>query len=306
MRMAGVGSVVYVMGEMKRMVLFAQTLAEVKEMWHKASNKVDSSRCQRCKTLYFYEQCTSSNTCRQCGHSVYVIENDLVSFHSISRYNRNAKHIYAKHEHFFQTLLDMTCMSRRKVSFEAVNYCKAVLGRGRHITFEMVFKTLQNGGYKRYYNLRYEISARLRGGPEIVLSTRETEKLRGHYRRYDSCFYEFQVAHRIGNRSQSGRLRLYWPVRFIMAEMFLLIDRRDLVECVKPISGRQRFLRYGEYWTRLRQFVNKRKPIAADTYRPKLTLLPFREKRQSYAEYRKAQGIMPRRVPRQVPRHCGQ
>lgn len=274
------------MCEMKRMVLLDQVFAEVKEMWHADKTKVDSTRCQKCKTLFFYDETTSEKACRQCGLSVFVIENDHVTFNARSRYNRNAKHVYAKHEHFFQTLLDMTCMGKRKICLDVVNYCKAVLGRGKHITFEHVFKALQTGGYTRFYNIKYEISARLRGEPEIVLSMRETEQLRGHYRRYDACFYDFQVAHRIGNRSCSGRLRLYWPVRFIMVEMFKLIDRPDLIKCVKPVSGPHRLARYIEYWKELKVFVDKRKPIRRCTYKPKLTRLPRKKPRISYSQYR--------------------
>jgi len=295
MNSAGIGSVTYVICQMKRITLFEQVLSEVKELWHKDERKVDSTRCQRCKTLYFYEESTSSNTCRQCGLSVFVIENNLVSFHSRSRYNRNARHVYAKHEHFFQTLLDMTCTGKRKISLEIVQYCKAILGRGRHITFHKVFKALQAGGYTRFYNIKYEISARLRGEPEIVLSMRETEKLRGQYRRYDACFHEFQVAHRIGNRSHSGRLRLYWPVRFIMVEMLKLIDRPDLVHCVKKISGPKRLAGYKEYWKRLRVFVDHRKPIKRDTYRPVLIPLGRKTKRLTYSQYRQREQ---QRVPR--------
>lgn len=268
---------------MKRITLLEQVISEVKELWHKV--KVDSTRCQKCKTLYFYEESTSSNTCRQCGFSFFVIENNLLSFHERGNYNRNGRHVYAKHEHFFQTLLDMTCTGKRNIPLEIVEYCKAILGRGNHITFQKVFKALQIGGYTRFYNIKYEISARLRGVPEIVLSMRETEKLRGQYRRYDACFHDFQVANRIGNRSQSGRLRLYWPVRFIMAEMFKLIDRPDLVKYVKKISGPKRLIRYKQFWDRLRVFVDDRRPMKRDTYRPVLTSLAPKAKRLTYSQY---------------------
>ena len=286
MNATSVGSVTYVICEMKRIMLLEQVISEVKELWYKDEINVDSTRCQRCKTLYFYDESTSSNICRQCGLSVFVIENNLVSFHDRSRYNRNPRHVYAKHEHFFQTLLDMTCTGKRKISLEIVHYCKAILGRGKHITFHKVFKTLQAGGYTRFYNIKYEISARLRGGPEIVLSMRETEKLRGHYRRYDACFHDFQVANRIGNRSHSGRLRLYWPVRFIMVEMLKLIGRDDLVQSVKKISGPKRLARYKQYWERLRLFVDHRKPFKRDTYRPVLIPLGRKTKRLTYSQYR--------------------
>ena len=264
-------------------MLLDQAKKEVHALWQKSPEKVDSNRCGRCGVLFYYEQSTSSNVCPQCGHSVFVLENNLVSFHSISRYNRNPRHVYAKKEHFFQTLLDMTCRGRRKVDQGVVRYCAAVLGRGPHVTFDSVFGVLQSAGFQRSYCNKYEIAARLRGRPEIVLSSRETELVRGHYIRYDSCFYDFQVDHNIGNRTRSGRLRLFWPVRFIMAEMFKLIDRPDLVASVRGISGKKRFTTYKYYWDKLERVVNHRRPIAASRPPPVLTRLPGRPQRVKYS-----------------------
>jgi DNA-directed RNA polymerase subunit RPC12/RpoP len=289
------GSVDYVLLQMKRQLFFEQVLREVHELWGKASSTVDSNRCGRCGVLFYYQQTTSSNVCPQCGQTVFVLENDLVSFHSRSRYNRNARHVYAKHEHFYQTLVDMTCTGRRKVDMDVVRYCSAVLGRGAHVTFDKVFNVLQIGGFKKSYCNRYEISARLRGRPEIVLTPRETELVRGHYARYDACFHDFQIANGIGNRTQSGRLRLFWPVRFVMAEMFKLIDRPDLVSSVRGIAGKKRFDSYAFYWKKLRTMVDHRRPDAGPGHVIALTRLDRPLKRPRY--------LRPRQLPPKRPLH---
>ena len=79
------GSVDYVICEMKRIMLREQVIAEVKELWGKDADKVDSSRCPNCKTLYYYELDTSSNTCKQCGKSVFVVDNEHLSWNCKSR-----------------------------------------------------------------------------------------------------------------------------------------------------------------------------------------------------------------------------
>jgi len=248
------------------------------------SGQCEFDRCPDCDVLLYYEVSSATRTCVQCGRSKSVLVPSIQSFHERGNYNRNRRHIYQKKEHFFQTLLDMTCTGRRKASPSSVAFCRALLGRGRHITHKMVFKALQDGGYKGAYNSKYEIAARLRGRPEIVLTTRETEMLRGHYNRYDTCFHEFQVKHNIGNKTQSGRLRLFWPVRFIMSEMLKLVGREDLIVHVKCISSTKRRRLYARYWQGLRKMTDRRRPPARRT-KLILTKLPMPGKRVSYREY---------------------
>jgi len=280
------GQIEYTLIAMKRRMLFEQCQAEVKEISLSANPKVDSSRCPTCHSLFFYEADTSTNTCRQCGLSVFVIEHATQSWHERGNYNTNPKHYYAKKEHFQQTLLDMTCTGNRRVPVSVVTFCKAMLGRGDHITYKQVFVALQAGGYSRFYNSRYEVAARLRGRPEIILSPREIDKVRGNYHRYDVCFYDFQVEHSIGNRSRSRRLRLYWPVRFIMVEMFKLIDRHDLIKHVKGVAGRKRLKLYKQYWEKLRIMVDRRRPQQLREHTLTLTRLPRPQPRMTLQEYR--------------------
>ena len=286
MDQAPLGSVDYVMTQMKRELLLEQVKKEVRALWGVKSSTVDSSRCERCGVLFYYEQATSSNTCTQCGHTVFVLENELVSFHSRSRYNQNPRHVYAKKEHFFQTLVDMTCIGRRKIDLSVVRYCAAILGRGPTVTFKKVFNVLQAGGFQSSYCNKYEITARLRGRPEIVLSSRETELVRGHYNRYDACFHEFQVHYGLGNRTRSGRLRLYWPVRFVIVEMFKLIGRPELAVSVRGVAGPRRLELYKKYWKLLKPWVDRYKPISTQVYTPVLTRLHRRPVRVKYSRPR--------------------
>lgn len=278
------GSVDYVILEMKRAVLFEQAVNETRDLSVIQPKQVDKNRCGRCMIQYYYDSSSSSNVCPQCGVTVFVLENGHQTYNARSRYNRAPKHYYATHEHFFQTLLDVTCTSKRRLPIEVLRYCRCVLGRNPSITYEDTFEALQAGGYKQYYMLKYEIAAQLRGRPEIVLSIRETEQVRGHYRRYDRCFNDFQRHHKIGTRTISNRTRLYWPVRFIMAEIFKLIGRMDLLPYLRVIAGPKRMLLYVLYWDKLTVWVNRRTPLPErPSYRPTLTRIPIRPKRVRYS-----------------------
>ena len=296
------GCVEYVLLEMKRELLLEQATRESEELYGKKNKDVDVNRCSRCNILYYYDAVISSNICPRCGLTVFVIENDHREFSSRSRYNRPPKHKYKKQEHFFQTLLDVTCTGRRKVSLSVVNFCRCILGRGEHINFDDVYKVLQYGGYTAYYSWKYEIAAKLRGRPEIVLSSREHEKVRGEYMRYDRCFHDFQKHYKIGNKTTSGGYRLFWPVRFVMAKIFQQIDRSDLVVSLRIISGPKRLIEYEKYWGLLSAWVNKKEPIRGNRqYKMTLTALPFRPVRIKYSRALARQLPLNQPLPSSLP-----
>ena len=279
------GSIDYVFLEMKREMLLEQAIRETKALVGKTSKQVNMNWCSRCNVQNYYEASTSSNICPQCGLTVFQIENEHLEYSARSRYNRPPKHKYQKKEHFFQTLLDVTCTGRRKISLDIVRYCRCVLGRGKHINFDDVYQALQSGGYTAYYSWKYAIAAQLRGQPEIVLSPREHERVRGEYVRYDRCFHDFQKKHKLANKTLSGGYRLFWPVRFVMAQIFNQIGRADLVISLRKIAGPKRLIKYTKYWDLLTVWVNKREPIKSDCfYKMKLTKLPFRPKRIKYSK----------------------
>ncbi len=246
--------------EMKRALLLDQAKKELRELASSTTAVVAKDRCNRCDITYYYDLETSTNVCPQCGTSMFVLENNLIDFNSLSRYNRNNVHNYAHREHFFQTLCDVTCTGDRTIPDEVMRHCAATLGRGPHVTFADVFDTLQRAGYARYYSSKYYISACLRGSSEVNLTRRELEMVRGHYNRYDRQFSEFQRAYKLGKRTIRGKWRLYWPVRFIMAEMFKLIGRHDLVSRLRGVSSPRREKRYREHWAQLRAWVEKTAP----------------------------------------------
>lgn len=278
------GSVEYAFLEMKRELLLKQATDDVRNFRGVDRSKIDVNRCSYCHVQYYFDARTSENVCPQCGITVFVLETEHREFNSRSRYNRPGKHKYRKREHFFQTLLDVTCTGRRNIAFPIVNYCRCVLGRGSHITFLDVYRALQEGGYRAFYPLKYEIAAHLRGRPEITLSCREMERVRGEYIRYDRCFHDFQKHHKIGNRTMSGGLRLFWPVRYVMARIFELIDRGDLLVSLRKISGQARKVMYDKYWRKLERWVNKREPLKGNNHHKLImTPLPLRPKRVKYS-----------------------
>lgn len=278
------GSVAFLFLEMKLSTLLDHAIADLRSVWHvrdqvKAQKQIWASemvhRCKECNVecIVFAEDSCAS--CPQCGLSRQIVLEDTSGYRDMSCYNTNPRHTYAKKEHFFQTLLDISCMGRRHIPPDVFNYCQSVLGRGMHITYRDVFRALQIGGYSKYYCIKYNIAAGLRGRPEVDLTLRESEQIRGHYMRYDRHFHEFQLKYKLGKRGSSGRLRLYWPVRFIIIEMFKLIGRHDLVSCVKPVVGRDKANGYEHYWHLLKYYVEQRNPAnVRPAHALQLTRLP--------------------------------
>jgi len=270
-----IGSVDYVFLEMKRCMLVDQCKQEIIEMRKTNTVETNRSMCDRCKIYYFHDRENGTHVCPQCGISFELYgEFQICDFFTRKRYNTNPIHHYIPHEHFFQTLLDITCTSRRRVPQHVMNFCRCVLGRGDAITNQNVFETLQSGGYNKYYASKYEIAARLRGKPEIYLTRRETEIVRMHYRRYARHMQQFQIEENLGNVSRRGKRRVYWPVRFIMAEMFKLIGRKDLVKHLRGISERSKAKKYDMYWKKLSTRVDAAEPVSRDVFKPD-TMFPI-------------------------------
>jgi hypothetical protein len=257
------GSVEYAMLEMKHILFVEQSMKDIRERIaefreNKPARKENT--CDECGACQIYDADSSSMVCPRCGVSVFRIYNEIGDSTYYSNYNRNPKHHYRPREHFCQTLLDMTCTSRRKIPLVIVRYCRTMLGRGPSISSADVFSVLQSGGYKTHYASKYEIAAMLRGAPEIVLTPRETEIIRGHYNRYDRCFGDFQRLHGIGKRTIARRTRIYWPVRYVMGKMFLLVGRDDLMKFIRPIVNKMRLALYEKWWPQLDVYVERLLP----------------------------------------------
>ena len=262
MRSVSESSVAYAVASLNRLLLVEEAKREVKQHKEEEKKKVADGICPHCNVPYLYELNTSSNTCTSCGLHIFVIPNDLLGFKERSRYSRPSKHIYSAHEHFFQTLLDITCSGRRHTPMKVFNFCKKVLGRRPCISYQDVFDALKMGGYSKYYVCKYWIAGWLRGSFEVKLSNKEHELVRGHYRRYQKVFLRFQQQHNLGTVGKSGRRRLYWPVRFIMAQLFKKIGRSDLLTVVNGIASKERKVEFERYWKLLCVMVDHEQPVA--------------------------------------------
>jgi predicted RNA-binding Zn-ribbon protein involved in translation (DUF1610 family) len=260
----GIGSVQYVMIEMRRILLLQQCKDEVVELFRTKATRVDRDICTRCDIYYHYDQVNGANVCPQCGVTIqrHGVE-QVIGTVAYARYNCNPIHLYAPREHFYQSLLDVTCAGRRNIPHTVMKYCRCVLGRGMHVTNAEVFRILQVAGYTRYYACKYEIAARLRGKPEIVLTSRETEMVRAHYRRYSKHMAAFQREYNLGAKNKRGQRRVYWPVRFIISEMLKLIDRDDMASHLRGVEASKRAGGYIRHWCRLREWVDHAEPMSS-------------------------------------------
>ena len=284
--------------DMKTSTLFSQAKKDLVETWHQPSlpDCVDMRiktrelfhYCQQCQVECVIDERASAAACPKCGISRQVDLDREPSFTERKTYNKDPRHVYAKREHFFQTLVDITCMGKRHIPPDIFNFCHSILGRGKHISFNDVFRVLQIGGYSKNYSIKYNIAAGLRGRPEINLTMKEEQHVRSVYLKYDKHFVTFQKAHGLGKKGISGRLRLFWPVRFIMGEIFKIIGREDLVPLLAKVIGPDRYKRYKFYWDKLVQYAYVPPPKRIRPFTLQLTRLPGKQRRQY---------PMPRRSP---------
>ena len=276
--------------DMKLSTLLHQAKKDLGDIWHQPSvpdnvgMRIRTNEkvhlCPTCRIECFIDEGASSATCPQCAVVQQVVLESVLTHSERSCYNQAARHVYAKKEHFFQTLLDISCMGKRHIPPDVFNYCLSILGRNRSISFRDVFRVLQIGGYSKYYCIKYNIAAGLRGRPEINLTIQENYRIRSIYLMYDKHFVTFQTMHKLGKRGKSGRVRLFWPVRFIMGEIFKMIGRHDLVPLLKRVVGPDRYERYKFYWDKLDVYVN-RTPTPPKRSRPlnlQLTRLSGKQK----------------------------
>lgn len=252
------GSTDWCMCEMKRHLLLRQCKKECIEHYYKAPTHSD--RCSSCNLVYFIDHATSTHVCKGCGYSVDILRDDVLDYSTMGRFNGNRRHHYDPTEHFKQTLHDFAGTGARRVPVHILSYCRAVLGRGKHITSTNVYDVLRMGGYRAYYLCKYEITSRLRGTPEFELTSHEIEMMLTVYKRYRSEFVPFQQAHYIGTYSKKGKPRLYWPMRYILKRISEEIKRDDLKVFIKGVCDKEKLKLYDFYWDKLKQFVDSTRP----------------------------------------------
>jgi len=253
-----VGGTLWCMCEMKRHLLLDRCKQECIEHFHNAPTHSD--RCPQCKIVYFIDNITSTKVCKSCGISIDVLLDDKFDFSTRDRFNGNRRHHYDPTEHFAQSLHDFTCTGSRKIPVGVFAYCRAVLGRGLHVTSHNVFLALQAGGYRKYYLHKYEITNRLRGKPEFNVTSNEVTQIRDVYNRYRSEFIPFQQAHYIGTCSKNGKPRIYWPMRYILKRMCDEIGRGDLNVFIRGVCDSEKLKLYDKYWYQLKQFIDSTRP----------------------------------------------
>jgi len=258
MEMLEAGSVDWCMCEMKRHLLLRQCKQECIEYFYKSPTHSD--RCPSCDIIYFIDNETSTKVCKSCGHSVDVLQEEILDFSTVDRYNGNRHHYYDPTEHFKQTLHDFTGSGARRVPVRIFAYCRTILGRGKHVTSEKVYQVLRMGGFRAHYVCKYEITTRLRGSPEFKVSAHEVRMMVAVYKRYRSEFIPFQQAHSIGTYSSRGKLRMYWPMRYILARIVEEIKRDDLKCYIKGICDKEKLEQYDFYWKKLKHFIDTTRP----------------------------------------------
>lgn len=253
-----VGSTLWCMHEMKRITLLSECKTECIENLHRVPRVSDE--CTVCNVGYFMDLSHGLKVCKSCGLSFTLILDDKYDYATSSRYNGNRRHHYDPTEHFYQSLYDFTCTGARNTPPHVFLYCLRILGRGKHVTSDNVFKALQRGKFRAYYLHKYDIANRLRGFPEFKITSFEISQMRDVYVRYRSEFIPFQQAHYIGTCSKNGKPRLYWPMRYILKRVCEEIERPDLKKFIRDICDKEKVVLYDKYWYKLKHFVDSTRP----------------------------------------------
>lgn len=229
------------------------------ETYSEYPTKKGMDLCPKCNQRVLYNPQQGENVCRSCGSCFRMVNDNIATFHDFKQYNCNKIHNYATVEHFAQSLCDFSTIGRRKVPAHVMKLCKKNLGKGNQVTSHKVFALLSQYKLRGYYACKYEIANRLRDTPEFTISSDEIRRIRDEYRRYDRRFFSFQREHNIGTYSKRGKMRIYWPMRFILARIFEAIGRRDLVFYLRKISDPGRLKRYFHYWNILKEEIEYNK-----------------------------------------------
>ena len=254
-----VGSTSWCMLKMKQLEVFYQCKRECKK--YRTVAPTHSNYCSHCNILFHINYLESTKVCTSCGLSVQILLDDVYDYSTRDRYNGNRRHHYDPKEHFSQTLCDFTCTGLRSVPVNVMSYCRTVMGKGLHVTSANVFAVLQMGGFRSYYQHKYEITNRLRGKPEFKVTSREVQSMRDVYNRYRREMIPFQQSHYIGTSSKNGKLRIYWPMRYILSKICEEIGRGDLKQFIRGIRDQSKLKKYNLYWDKLKRSVDSSRPM---------------------------------------------
>lgn len=255
------GTVNYCLLEMKRYMVVEQAKKAYRTLRKEKTKTWNSNQCPKCMSIFHVSYRVSDYVCKTCGYAEYRLmepRDDAMRKRQYSTtHNQNARHHYHSAEHFAQVVCDFTLSGNRTIPASILDCCRHLLGNGDHVTNFKVYKVLHDQGYRGHYNLKYAIAARLRFTPEFTVSNHETRMMKHTYRRLSRHIMDFQRKHNIGKRNANGKLRLYWPMRFVLARICELIKRPDLVQHIRGVVGKNREVLYQYYWDRLVEYVNK-------------------------------------------------
>jgi hypothetical protein len=279
MELESVGCTKWCMLMMKRLETLDQCKKECKK--YKLIAPTHSNICFECGTQFHINYLESTKVCTRCGISVDILMDDAYDYSTMDRYNGNRHHHYDPKEHFSQTLCDFTCTGMRSVPIKVMAYCRTVLGTGIHVTSENVFTVLQMGGYRAYYQHKYEITNRLRGKPEFVVTSVEVQRMRDIYARYRQEIIPFQQSHYIGTCSKMGKLRIYWPMRYILSKICEEINRGDLKLFIRGIKDKSKLKQYDFYWNKLKVLIDSSRPVC-NLQDPSIHAKSLRPSRRSF------------------------
>ena len=240
----------------KQMIAYVPPRGDIRDM------------CPKCHVFWNHDDVRSDKVCTNCGLCKFYTSDTNVTVPQRSQYNRNNIHRYTISEHFAQTVRDFSCHGSRNIPEEILVYCKAALGVGPSVTSEKVFLALRSNGYRDYYQYKYIIACTLRGIQEFHLSCKETSELIRIYKLYSREFFPFQLLHNIGTYSVRGKMRMYWPMRFVLARMCEQIGRGELCGFIRGVLGSKRLEKYKYYWKKLQAEIDARYPKSMSTWQP--------------------------------------
>lgn len=253
---AGVGSPAWCFYQMDHIKLINQCKQSVIELLKKVS-VCNVNTCQSCGGIDFVVDTKRCHTiCTQCGLTG-MYDADVTTRSDKTTYNRPCRHHYTALEHFSQTLCDFARIGDRTTPPDVFQFVYTVLGTGDSVTSARVFETLRLNKYRAYYQHKYTIASQLRDTPEYRVEGNDVYELRRLYRLIHLRIYNFQERHNIGKRNKRGKLRIYWPMRYILARLCELINRPDLVPFIRGISGKERLDVYNQFWDLLIAETNK-------------------------------------------------
>ena len=251
-----IGCTLWCFYEMERITLLDDCKREC--ILKKKQQQKKEDLCTTCKIPLYNNMKEAHKVCKTCGKT-YNLNSEFTTINEKTNYTwQRMRHHYDHREHFAQTINDFTNIGNRNVPPEVMKYCMVVLGRGLHVTSSDVYNVLKSNGYRSYYQYKYEIANYLRGKPEFIVTSLEITKMKTMFQRYSKDIIPFQ--RNVLKLNSQKKMRILWPMRFILAEICKEIEREDLIKYIRKISCKKRYEYYLKTWQLFVQYVDDRYP----------------------------------------------